>query len=171
MGSGVRFDGSDDYIELPTLDIRGSTLTIAAWISSRSFPPSVDQRFVSKAIDTSEPGHYWMVGLIDVSGQKRLRFRLKAGGTTSTLVASSGELPIDTWYHVAATYDGVAMRLYLNGAEVGVLPKTGTIDQNPAVPVSIGRHPDASNHMSGAIDDVRIYDRALTAAEIASISF
>jgi hypothetical protein len=85
------------------------------------------------------------------------------------LIATSGDLPLHTWYHVAATYDGTAMRLYLNGVEVGMVDKSGALDVNSAVPVNIGRNPDGSNHMHGSLDDVRIYNRALTASEIGMV--
>ena len=165
---GVRLDGVDDYIALPNFDVPGSAMTIAAWINSSSFPTSSDQRFVSKAIGTAEQDHYWMLSQT-VSGQSRLRFRLKTNGTTTTLIASSGDLPLNTWYHATATYDGANMRLYLNGVAVGTIAKSGALTTSAAVPASIGRNPDGSNLMNGVIDDVRIYNRALTPAEISAI--
>jgi hypothetical protein len=99
----------------------------------------------------------------------RLRFRLKTNGVTTTLIASSGNLPLNTWYHATATYDGSRMRLYLNGAEVGFVAKTGTVAANTNVPVNLGRNPDGSNYMHGVLDDVRIYSRALTPAEIGTV--
>jgi hypothetical protein len=167
-GGGVLLDGVDDYIALPDFDVPGSALTIAAWVKSSSFPTSSDQRFISKATSTAEQDHYWMLGQT-ISGQSRLRFRLKTNGTTTTLIASSGDLPLDTWYHATATYDGANMRLYLNGVEVGSTTKSGAMTSGADVPVEIGRNPDGSNFMHGVIDDVRIYNRALTPAEVSNI--
>jgi hypothetical protein len=62
------------------------------------------------------------------------------------------------------------MRLYLNGVEVGAMAKTGALATSPTVGVNVGRNPDGSNPMHGAIDDVRIYSRALSAAEIDAVS-
>jgi hypothetical protein len=166
-GMGVGLDGADDFIALPAIDVAGSALTIAAWVKSSSFSPSVDQRFIAKSTGTAEQSHYWMVGQTN-NGQNRLRFRLKTGGTTMTLIATSGTLPLNTWYHVAATYDGTTMRLFLNGTEVGTAAKSGVLTSGGA-PVNIGRNPDGSNHMHGAIDDVRIYRRALNASEIGAV--
>jgi hypothetical protein len=167
-GQAVNLDGIDDFVAVPSMDVAGTGLTIAGWVKSSSFPAYLDQRFVSKSTDAGEQSHYWMVGQTN-NGQNRLRFRLKAGGTTTTLIASSGSLPLNTWYHVAATYDGAMMRLYLDGVEVGAIQKTGTLATSAAVPVNIGRNPDGSNPMHGAIDDFRVYGRALSASEIGAV--
>jgi hypothetical protein len=158
-------DGINDYILLPNFDVSGTAITITAWVRFSSLPGDVDQRFISKATDTSEQGHYWMLGQMG----NRLRFRLKAGGTTTTLIASSGNLAVGTWYHTAAVYDGSTMRLYLNGAEVGSTSKSGAVNTSTSVPVNIGRSPDGSNFFRGSMDAVRLYNRALTASEIAAV--
>ena len=165
---GASFDGSNDFAAVPNLDVSGSALTIAGWVRFSSFPSQADQRIVAKANGSAESAHWWMLGQIN-NGAQRLRFRLKAGGTTTTLVASSGNLAVNTWYHVAAVYDGSAMRLYLNGTQVGSTAKTGALNTSSSVPVSIGRNPDSYGYFSGALDDMRIYQRALSAAEIAAL--
>jgi hypothetical protein len=62
------------------------------------------------------------------------------------------------------------MRLYLNGTEVGSVAKSGSISRGRNSSVDLGRSPDGSNYLSGAIDDVRIYSSALTAAEVAALA-
>ena len=167
-GSAAFFDGINDYLALPTFDVPATGLTLAAWVRSSAMTADTDQQFVSKASDASENGHYWALGV--VSGERpRLAFHLRADGATTTLIASSGSVPVDTWYHVTATYDGTAMRLYLNGVLVGSAPKRGALDTSNSAPVAIGRHPTGTSHMRGAIDDVRIYRRALVDSEILAI--
>jgi fibronectin type 3 domain-containing protein len=79
--------------------------------------------------------------------------------------SGSSSLPTDVWTHLAATYDGAALRLYVNGAMaaskavVGALPST-------ADPLRIGGNGVWGEWFDGLIDEVRVYDRALTAAEI-----
>ena len=168
-GNGVLLDGVNDYVAVPTFDVTGSSLTIAAWIRNTGFPTGVTQRFLSKASGTTEASTYWMLGHATSGSNQRLRFRLRTGTTTTTLTASSGNLPLNTWYYAVATYDGATMRLYLNGVQVGSIAKTGAVATSAAVPVSIGRSPEGSNYASGALDDVRIYNRALGATEINAI--
>ncbi len=147
----------------------GYAISLTAWVKNSSFPTNVAQRFIAKASDATEAGSYWVLGQTSTSGQNRLFFRLKSGNMTRTLAASTGNLPLNAWYHVAATYDGARMRLYLNGAEVGSLKKTGALSRGTGVPLHIGRSPEGSNYMRGAIDDVRVYRSGLSKYEVSRI--
>jgi hypothetical protein len=167
IGQAVRFDGADDYVDLGNVDISGSALTIAAWIRPDSFATD-DARIVSKAMGSAEQDHYFMLSTVS-SGGIKLRFRLKAGSSTSTLVASSGTLTAGQWAHAAAVYNGSAMILYLNGVEVGRVNKTGALATSATTPVAIGRNPQAYGGFGGAIDDVRLYQRALSASDIGAL--
>jgi hypothetical protein len=62
------------------------------------------------------------------------------------------------------------MRLYLNGTQIGSMAKTGSIATNGGVSAWVGANPDGSRFWDGVIDDVRIYDRALSAGEIATLA-
>ena len=70
------------------------------------------------------------------------------------------------WHHAAATFDGRVMRVYLDGAEIGNLDRPGPITINAAAPAFIGSSGGASEHLQGTLDDLRIYERALTVAEV-----
>ena len=157
------------------LDIVPNTeVTFAVWINSADLAncSAMDCRIAAKATGTASADHYIMVSTIKDGSTTKLRFRLKAGGTTQTLIASSGNLVNDQWYHVAATYDGANMRLFLGGAPVGSIAKTGLIDANAAVPFWLGGSPDAptSKPWDGLIDDARLYTRALSQVEIEQLA-
>ncbi|MEO5894995.1 MAG: LamG-like jellyroll fold domain-containing protein [Vicinamibacterales bacterium] len=169
LGSAVRLDGSAAYMAPSPLDVYGSALTLAAWVNVGNYPANAEQRIISKATGTAEQEHYWMLSQARSGKRNVLRFRLKAGGSTTTVTAATGDLPTKTWYHAAATYDGGTMRLYLDGVEVGNAPKAGAIDTNAVAPVNIGRSPEGSNYLRGTIDDVRVYNRALTTGEITEV--
>lgn len=171
--AGLQFDGADDYVDLGPIQVSGTALTLSAWIRSDQLDncqPYNDCRILSKATSTSSQGHYFMLSTFKQSGQlsTRLRFRLKTNGNTATLIASTGNLTEGQWIHVAATYDGAAMRLYMDGVEVGSKSKSGELTANNLVPVWIGANPaePARVPWKGNIDDLRIYDRALSAEEI-----
>jgi PKD repeat protein len=91
------------------------------------------------------------------------------GGTfASQSVFGTAALPLNTWSHLAGTYDGAALRLYVNGTQVGSRAQSGLIATSSG-PLSIGGDLDYSNQFwAGRIDEVRIYNRALTQAEIQS---
>jgi hypothetical protein len=153
----VLLDGSNDYVALPTFDVTGSALTVAAWVHVSSFATG-DQRLLSKTTGTTE---YWTLG---TSGST-LYFQVRTGASTTTLT-STAVVPVATWVHVVATYDGAAMRLHLNGVQIASRTKTGTVATGASVPVNVGRSPAGTKYLRGAIDDLRIFARALTASEV-----
>jgi len=166
----LSFDGNDDHVNVGTWDISGTGLTICAWIRLDGSFSGGDSRILSKATGINEQDHYWMLSLTTAGPDNRLRFRLKSGGSTATLVANSGHLSPSTWYHAAATYDGAAMNLYLNGTNSGSMARSGQLDTSPAIGIMIGANPPtiyAPFH--GIIDDVRVYNTALSAGDILTI--
>jgi len=172
-GMAVDFDGQNDHIDIGAVDVPGGAITLAAWFNSDNLTNcgSGQCRLISKSTSTSESAHYFMLSTTLEGESSRLRFRLKTGGVTETLIASSGDLTEGEWVHAAAVYDGSQMRLYKNGQLVGSAAKSGSISTNDSVPVWIGGNPDGATSMpwDGLIDEVRIYDEALTAAEIRAL--
>ena len=167
-GQALSFDGADDFVDLGILNVSGSALTIATWIKADSFATD-EARIVSRAVGSAEQDHYFMLSTVDNGGIK-LRFRLKTGTTTSTLLASTGTLAVGQWIHVAAVYDGSAMVLYKDGLEVGRLAKTGVLATDATARAAIGRNPQPYAPFDGTIDDVRVYQRALSATDIQALA-
>jgi len=166
------FDGEEDRVDVGNVDVPGSAFTLATWFNADSFGIT-DARIMSKAVGVQEQEHHWMLSTITEQGETRLRFRLKTGTTTSTLIASQGALQTNTWHHAVALYDGTTMKLFLDGLEVGSTPKTGSVAVNAGIPVAIGNQPpggpsDKSFH--GRIDDVRLFAQALTQEQITALA-
>ena len=87
-----------------------------------------------------------------------------AAGLSPAVGGSS--LPINEWSHIAATFDGSLLRIYVNGSEVNSAPGASFISPSNG-PLSMGGHALWSNeNFAGRIDDVRVYNRALAEAEI-----
>ena len=173
MTDGLHFDGNNDYIDLGTLNVTGSAITITSWVVSDQLTNCSysDCRIISKTTGTAEQSHYWMLSTIKVGNQTRLRFRIKTNGITTTLIAGSGNLSDGEIFHVAAVYDGNTMYLYKNGVEVGSKAKTGSIDTNNSVKAWIGSNPNSatSRPWKGTLSDVRIYQQALTGNNIVDV--
>lgn len=164
FGEALEFSGSGGVVDLENLDIPGDSVTLASWIYADSFSIH-DARIISKASGVDEEDHYWMLSTIR-SGGIKLRFRLKTeGGVTQTLIGSS-VLPSGTWVHVAATFDGSQMRLYVNGQLDGALSHSGSIALDDSVPAVLGDQPQGERSFDGQIDDIRIYRRALSGSEL-----
>ena len=78
---------------------------------------------------------------------------------------ASSALVAGTWAHVATTYDGSTQRIFVNGTQVGTRAQTGAITTSTS-PLRIGGNSAWGEYFAGRIDEVRVYNRALTAAEI-----
>src|SRR5207244_10188084 len=79
--------------------------------------------------------------------------------------AAAAALLLNTWSHLAVTYDGAAIRLYVNGAQVGTKSQTGSITSSTG-PLRIGGDSVWGEYFAGLIDEVRVYNNALSAAQI-----
>ena len=89
----------------------------------------------------------------------------------------SGQLGtnFNRWIHMAGTYDGSLMKLYLDGQEIGQRSLTGDINLDSSRPLTIGVEENGGGHtpenpFDGRIDEIRIYNRALSSSEIAEIA-
>ena len=82
-------------------------------------------------------------------------------------MGSPTAVPLGTWTHVALTYDGAMLRLFVNGAEVVSRATTGAINPSSS-PLWIGGNSPFGEYFAGLIDEVRVYNRALTGSEIQS---
>ena len=166
-GNSLELTGVAGHVDLGKLDIPSAGLTLMAWIRADDFDTN-DARILSKS--TGRSRGRLMYGC---SRQSPVPMRDSDFGPTTaprprTLIGTAGTLAAGTWHHVAATYDGATMRLYQDGVEVGSAPRTGAVFQAPNVDAYIGANPGASNQVfDGRIDEVKIFGRALTPAEIA----
>jgi glucose/arabinose dehydrogenase len=169
-GTAVNLDGSDDYVNVgnsPALQIGGS-MTISAWIYAGEFPAD-DAAIVSKRSATTIG--YQLDTTVD-RGPRTVGFKLttNSGGEMSRYGATV--LQTNSWYHVAGVYNASARTLDVyvsgqldNGALVGTVTSS---QQNSTANVNIGRRASGGYQFNGRIDDVRVYDRVLSQAEIQS---
>jgi hypothetical protein len=74
-------------------------------------------------------------------------------------------VPLNTWTHLAVTYDGSMLRMFVNGVQVSSRALTGSMPAT-ASPLRIGGNSVWGEYYRGLIDEVRVYNRALTGAEI-----
>ena len=94
-----------------------------------------------------------------------VQWRTRIGGTNPRICG--GVLTPGVWHHIAGTYDGNEVVLYVDGLEVASAPRSGQIATNNSA-LNLGNRANADRAFDGSIDEVRIWDRALTASEIAA---
>ena len=105
--------------------------------------------FISKAVGVNEQDHDWMVSTLWGS---QLRFRLKTNGTTTTHIVTPTTMNTNTWYYVAAVYNGSSMSIYLDGIQVGGSTAKSVAITNGNAHVAIGNQPAGAGGRAGEED-------------------
>ena len=163
----ARFDGVDDRILIGPCDITTGTggITLSLWAKA-DFVTGMDRTLIAKATGPNASDQVWSIAFVNGSG---LRFRLRGGGNAYNITTPPSSLFGGQWYHIVGTYDDAQMRLFLNGSLMGSTAASGLIGVSPQAPASLGALSTGLQPFSGWIDDVRIYDRALSDAEIIDV--
>ena len=176
-GACMRFGGADDRITAGSFDVSGSGITLAAWINPEVF--TNDARMMSKSEGSSTADHYWAM-VLSGSGENNLQFRLRTDqGNTTSRTSSGHGVQAGEWTHVAATWDASDpyQRMYKNGVQIYSRAKDGTaVATGPGVKTGIGNQSisagaENARPFDGLMDEVRIYSRGLSQAELLYVAF
>ncbi|HVK09974.1 MAG TPA: PKD domain-containing protein [Gemmataceae bacterium] len=162
-GGALLFDGVDDWVTIADaagLDLT-TGMTLEAWVRPAS-AAGWDTILLKEGAGTSAGRAYALYGN-DPTVNRPAAFVNTGGADVSA--AGTARLGVNSWAHLAATYDGITLRLYVNGVEVRSKAVAGPLRQT-AGPLRIGGNAVWGEFFSGLIDDVRVYDRPLTSAEI-----
>jgi len=157
FGAGLAFSGSNASVSVPSSPTLNLTtgMTLEAWVNPSALtgwrtvvlkPSATDLAYALYASDGTRPVGVAMLG-------------------TKTYDYGTASLTLNAWSHVAATYDGAALKLYVNGTLVKSTPGSGAI-ATAVTPLQIGGNTVWGEYFAGIIDDVRVYNHALSAAEI-----
>jgi len=165
-GLALDLNGTSDHARVPddpTLDITDE-ITLAAWIR----PEKVGTQYLIKKANIDVTDGYELS--LSTSGLAFVRFNqfTSANGyriDTTTPYPTDGS----TWMHLAATYDGSTIRLYVNGTQESSASVAITIAAND-LDLAIGSQSDGTRLFQGAMDDARVYCRALSPTEIKALA-
>ena len=161
-GSALSFDGTDDRIIVPnttSLQQPTTAITLEAWIKADTFT-AVEEEIISKSI-----GSYYYKIYLATNGKFVLDLNIVG---TRRLLVSTLTLSAATWYHVVGTYDGTTRAIYINGVlDTSNALYTGALTSNTDDLSIGGRLPWTDYGFDGLIDEVRIYNYARSADEIA----
>lgn len=169
-GTAFSFDGVNDYATAPnsaSLNISGTNITVVAWV--KITPTDTYQQFVVKGTNTAAPFNAWHIyGQHLTATTWRPHWQITDENDVRTSASSVDAVNYGDWVHVAGVYDGLQMTLYVNSSQGEGTDVTGNLKQYTQ-PLLLGARGLYQEFMEGLLDDVRIYNRALEASEIASI--
>jgi sialidase-1 len=169
-GSALSFDGTDDAVRLPYR----SRLPLG----EGDFTASLHFRYTAT---TGEQPFLWMGGIGSTQPQIWLRgepasnrvrglITTRSGATTvrSASVSTDGAHNDGRWHHLVLRRGGGQLTLFLDGEALGTADVPGSVSRNSPFGVHIGQRMDSRAFLTGAIDDVRVWDRALSDEELAA---
>jgi hypothetical protein len=159
FGSALVFNGAS-VVTIPTATSLNLTtaMTLEVWVY-----PTMAQPNWPAVIVKEQTGNGWVYGLYANSDQSRPFMGVYINGERN--LSGGTLLPVNTWSHLAATYDGSTECLYVNGVQVAFRAQTGAI-RTSTRPLQLGGDTLTGEYFTGRLDEVRIYNRALTQGEI-----
>jgi len=160
-GGAIELDGNGSFVKIAdehAFDMSGE-VTIACWVNFRSVPN--DYTAIVTKGDNS-----WRLS----TSERRRIFHASVTGWEQLMVDGSTEVPANQWHHAAAVYDGKQVCIYVDGKVDVCRNWTGGIGQND-FEVLIGENDQENGrYFDGLIDDVRIYNYALSKTEIETLA-
>ena len=162
-GYALDFDGEDDFVFFT--DDMGTALPVAGTVEAWVNTDSAGGGFVITRADVYIHNHNYTLA---VHSDGHPLFALKEGDENVNIAKWSEVLEFDRWYHLAGTFDGDDVKLYVNGSFAAIAEQT--VDPPPTEGFTgIGRNPASnSGFFHGMIDEVRLWDYARTDTEISS---
>ena len=168
-GSWV-FDGIDDYIITSSSLLNITTsITLETWLKSTALANASHGDGVnSKGVSSDGNSGVYETLLVQTGGSNYPFFRMRIGSSTPTYFPTNIPINLNQIYHFVSTYDGNTIRIFINGIESGTgLSQTGTIEANTqGLTTGVRFNRGADMYFNGNMFVNRIYNRALTAAEV-----
>ncbi len=172
----MKFDGAVDRVDCGELNSFTNKLSISAW----AYPTITDSYLRNVIIGKNYPNYgglgnkgYNLQLSVKSSGEIMAQFWIGSQGNTpdvgvAQVINYGSGYTKDSWYHLVGTWDGTDMKLYLNGNTTPIATATLTtnITYQAGVQTQIGAVRDTYNSWTGNIDEVALFDRALSSDEV-----
>jgi hypothetical protein len=170
INNALTFNGTNQYVDAGTssiFNLANSPFTVAAWVKLNAFDDSGTYS-VRMIIRDTDANNAWQLDATDPtqagSPYNQFVFTVLQGGVEHTV--ATGQVNTGQWYHVVGVSDGTYVSIYLNGILQGPNPHNSIISAGTSTNLYIGARTDLVGFTNGTIDDVRIYNRPLSAAQV-----
>jgi opacity protein-like surface antigen len=172
VNKSFSFNGSNNSIIVPDNQLlRPQSISISVWVLSNNL--TSDGCIISKTQPGTAQGEQYIIGH-DITG--KANFQIKKNSNCSSginwqyLYTPQSTISNNIWEHIVCTYDGITMKFYNNNILVSsFIPTAGSIDNCSGGSLNIGRFWQTQYHYNGKIDDIGIWNRALTPQEISDL--
>ena len=163
--SSLDFDGSDDYVEISNnanFNIT-SEITLSAWIKTTDAQGTV----IAKNNITS-PWNGYLLNVGQSSGDDGKICYWAGNYPTYSWKCGNSTVNDDTWHHIVVSHSGTTATYYLDGKNNGI-QTVGSRTNNSSTPLRIGRQSDDIREFNGQIDEVQVYNYALTSLQVKNL--
>jgi len=169
MSKALSFDGVDEYVSVPdssSLDLT-TAMTISAWVYLTEAPDATHGAgvVVKGTATDGNAGSYELTLLSDLGVYGRIYTNAAVSAQTAANL-----IPLNTWHHVVATYNKTSLIVYVDGVSKATTAQTNNLEANNGI-LAIGTRPAQLTGAAfpGKIDEVRVYNTALTAAQVLAL--
>ncbi|MGG5209090.1 endo-beta-N-acetylglucosaminidase H [Chryseobacterium sp. MIQD13] len=159
----LSFNGSTQYLNAGQFNLSGNAVTIEGWVKVNAFKTAFPYISSVIGIEVGDSNSAMLRFGDGNLASNRLQFILSFGSAQVKL-NSIAALTTNTWHHIAATYDGSAMKIYINGVLDASVAASGNFTANGIL--YLGRNYENGRTLNGFLDEFRVWKRALTASEI-----
>jgi prepilin-type N-terminal cleavage/methylation domain-containing protein len=164
-GHALEFNGDGDYVKVSGNNFSADGITISAWVYLTG------SDYCHNIFGSVGGSNHFIMPMYPSNNWVYFYLRDDSGMSRSTYTSTS---PKNQWLHITETYDGSHMKIYFNGIEQKEATKAITFDYTSIdlSSLKIGERGDISgSSFEGLIDDIRIYSRALTSAQVEALYY
>lgn len=164
--SAYTFDGVDDRIEVENNSLmENQKYSISVWINAENNTGAI---ISMSDFDPVQNNCGYYLSILDGN----LRGLSNIGTSNWARNVDDETISLNEWHHVVFTYDGTNLELYQNGESISSLSQSHTVNYSESNPIQIGTYKTNSGEtiFKGSIDDIRIFDRALSIEEVIALS-
>jgi hypothetical protein len=169
-GQVLELDGNGDYVEIPnspSLNITGDQVSMAAWVNFNA-TGSTPQIIIAKVFNnTTHSSPYFSYGMHLLANAQPRVWISRTGGAANR-PGNTGSIHAGQWHHLAGVYTGAQLQLFLDGQLVASNTVSGNLIGYDTV-LRLGINGGLTEPMGGRMDDVAIFNRALTAEEVVAV--
>ena len=160
--NAMNFTGKDSLVASNSVTLQSDNTTISFWVKVNALPASGEVFLLSH-------GGYQERWKISLPNHGKPVFTTNSTGGIKDMDSDSVALPVGQWRHVVMVHDAAGNKIFINGLLKKSIVATGALGKTK-YPFGIGYNPvDGGGNFNGSLDDIQIYNRALTDVEIAAL--